>query len=55
MKHQKLDIVERTAISKMVEEPTRIVGVREARYVGTSPNRDRFAPPPPPMETTKGQ
>jgi hypothetical protein len=34
MKHQELEVVDRSATSETVEEPTRIVGVREAGDMG---------------------
>jgi hypothetical protein len=44
MKNQELDIVEKSATSKKVEEPTCIVGIREAGDVGAPATLDSFAP-----------
>jgi hypothetical protein len=50
-KNQGLDLVEGSTTSKMVEEPTRIVDVREAGDVGAQATLDIFAP----TIGTKGQ
>jgi hypothetical protein len=42
--NQELDVAERSTTSETVEEPTCIVGVREARDVGALATLDSFAP-----------
>jgi hypothetical protein len=51
-KHQELDVLEKTATSETVEEPTDIVGVREAGDAGAPATLDSFTPQ---MGTTKEQ
>jgi hypothetical protein len=51
-KNQGLDLVEGSTTSETVEEPTHIVGVREAGDVGAPATQDNFATT---MGTTKGQ
>jgi hypothetical protein len=43
-KNQELDVVERSATSETVEQPTRIFGVRVATDVGAPATRDSFFP-----------
>jgi hypothetical protein len=44
MKNQELGIVERSTTSQKVEEPTRIVGIREAGDIGATATLDSFSP-----------